>query len=288
MVAIASSGNSRFTALDPYVGFCIAVCEGVRRLAACGAEPRALVGGTSFGASHDPGVRQRAEQGLAGLRDATLAFSLPCLALTTSPADSDDHPVRPVTPGLAFFGTIEGAPITPWLKQEGDVIVLLGRSREEVAGSEFAAYLHAAVNGNPPWVDFESERALGRVLAAATERGLLSSARSVGAGGLALSIVAACCATPAGVPALGARISIDEGMRPDAWLFAESQGRVVVSLARKHVAGLRDLVDETDLPFLQIGEVGAGVLEFGDLIGLTLDELRDIWNGALAERLGGI
>ena len=121
---MATSGNPRFAALDPYVGFCIAVCDGVRRLAACGAEPRALVGGTSFGASHDPVVRRRAEQGLAGLRDAALAFSLPCLALTTSPAGPDDHGPTPVTPGLAFLGTLDGAPLTPWFKEEGDVVIV--------------------------------------------------------------------------------------------------------------------------------------------------------------------
>lgn len=286
VVAVATSGNPRFTALDPYVGFCIAVCEGMRRLATCGAHPRAFVGGASFGPTHDPDVRQRAEQGLAGLRDAALAFALPCLALTTSPAGPDDHGLTPVTPGLAFLGTLDGPPVTPWFKDEGDVVILLGRSREEVAGSEYAAFLHAAVDGNPPWVDFEAERSLRRVLEAAVDAGLLKSARNVGGGGLAISIVGSCSATPEGVPRRGARIAIDEGMRPDAWLFAESQARAVVSVPREHLAALRELADEAELPFSQIGEVSSGVLEFGELIGLTLDELLNIWNGALAERLG--
>ncbi len=288
VVAVATSGNPRFTALDPYVGFCIAVCEGVRRLATRGARHRALVGGTSFGASHDPQMRRRAEQGLAGLRDAALAFALPCLALTTSPAGPDEHPATPVTPGLALLGTLDQAPVTPWFKEDGDVIVLLGRSREEVAGSEYAAYYHASVAGNPPWVDFGAERALCRVLTQAAADRLLQSARNVGPGGLALSVVHACCSTPARVPVRGARLIIDEGMRPDAWLFAESQARAVVSVSRKNAAALHELAQDAEVPFLQIGEVAGRVLEFGSLIGLTLDELLDIWNGALAERLGGI
>lgn len=286
VVAVATSGNPRFTALDPYVGFCIAVCEGVRRLAACGAAARAVVGGTSFGASHDPSVRQRADQGLAGLRDAALAFSLPCLALTTSPAGPDDHGLTPVTPGLAFLGTLDGSLVTPWFKDEGDVVILLGRSREEVAGSEYAAYVHAAVDGNPPWVDFGAEKSLCRVLAQASAEGLLKSARIVGGGGLALAVVGSCCATPDGTPARGARIAVDGVSRPDAWMFAESQARAIVSVSREHLAPLRERADDAELPFAQIGEVSSGVLEFGELIGLTLDELLDIWNGALAERVG--
>jgi phosphoribosylformylglycinamidine (FGAM) synthase-like enzyme len=86
---------------------------------------------------------------------------------------------------------------------------------------------------------------------------------------------------------MGARILVDEGIRPDAWLFAESQARVVVSVARENLAELREIAQERELPFLEVGEVGGRLLEFGTLVGLPLDEVLDIWNGALAERLGG-
>ena len=288
VVAVATSGSPRFTVLDPYVGFCIAVCEGVRRLAALGARPRALVGGTSFGAASDPELRQRAEQGLAGLRDAAQAFALPCLALTTSPAGPDESPRTPVTPGLAFLGTLERPPVTGWFKRAGDAIVLLGRSLEEVAGSEMAATLHGEFEGSPPWVDFQAERSLQSLLLRGARRPLLQSARVVGGGGLALAIVHACCGGPQGVPPLGARITLSQGMRPDAWLFAESQGRALVSVRREHIASLRELADDTQVPFAQIGEVSDGMLEFGELIDLPVDEVLDVWQGSLAGRLGGI
>ncbi len=287
LIAVATSGNPRFCALDPYVGFCIAVCEGVRRLATRGARPAALVGGASFGAGQDPGVAQRGEQGLAGLRDAAQAFSLPCLALTTSPAGPDEHPPTPVTPGLALLGRLSGSPVTQWFKQEGHAIVLLGRSREEIAGSEYAAWIHGTEGGSPPWVDFGAERAVSDALTEAIDRNLLKSARNVGPGGLAFAILNACCSTPASQAPMGARILVDEGIRPDAWLFAESQARVVVSVARENLAELREIAQERELPFLEVGEVGGRLLEFGTLVGLPLDEVLDIWNGALAERLGG-
>lgn len=287
LIAVATSGNPRFCALDPYVGFCIAVCEGVRRLATRGARPAALVGGASFGAGQDPGVAQRGEQGLAGLRDAAQAFSLPCLALTTSPAGPDEHPPTPVTPGLALLGRLAGSPVTQWFKEEGDAIVLMGRSREEIAGSEYAAWIHGTEGGSPPWVDFGAERAVSNALTEAIDRNLLRSARNVGPGGLAFAVLNACCSTPATRPPMGARILVDEGIRPDAWLFAESQARVIVSVARENLAELREIAQERELPFLEVGEVGGRLLEFGTLIGMPLDEVFDIWNGALAERFGG-
>ena len=77
-------------------------------------------------------------------------------------------------------------------------------------------------------------------------------------------------------------------MRPDAWLFAESQARALISISREHVATVREFADEAEIPFAPIGETSRDVLEFGELIALTLDELLDVWNGALGERLGGI
>src|SRR5207302_983572 len=79
------------------------------------------------------------------------------------------------------------AHVTPWWKAEGDAIVLLGRTREELNASEYLAVVHGLVRGAPPWIDLETEKRLQRVcLAAATER-LLSSAHDVAEGGLAVA-----------------------------------------------------------------------------------------------------
>jgi len=287
-VALALSGNPRFSALDPYVGFGIAVCEGIRSLATRGARATALAATARFGRGDDADTTARAEKGLAGLRDAARAFGLPCIALGTGTSRSDaEEPVGfPLFPTVGCIGSLERDPVTPWFKHAGDVVLLLGRSREEIGGSEFAAIVHGSTEGNPPWIDFEAERSLQELLLTAAERGLLRSARSLAGGGLALAVVESCCALPEGVEALGAHIRIDEGMRPDAWLFAESEARVLVSVRRESVAAMRELADTASVPFAAIGEVAAGMLEFGELISLELEELRKTWGDALGEALG--
>src|SRR5207247_9131314 len=79
----------------------------------------------------------------------------------------------PPTPTIAMVGLLDDVEVhlTPWWKAEGDVIVLLGRTREELGASEYLAVLHGLVRGAPPWIDLGAERRLRRLcLAAAEER----------------------------------------------------------------------------------------------------------------------
>src|SRR5205814_8389681 len=102
----------------------------------------------------------------------------------------------PPTPTIAMVGLSDDveAHLTPWWRAEGDVIVLLGRTREELGGSEYLAVLHGLVRGAPPWIDLEAEKRLHRVCFAAAEERLLRSLHDVGEGGLAVALAEFCLA----------------------------------------------------------------------------------------------
>src|SRR5439155_1238 len=76
----------------------------------------------------------------------------------------------PPTPTIAMVGLLDEVEthITSWWKGEGDLIVLLGRSREELGGSEYLAVLHGIERGIPPWIDLDAERRLQRLCLLAT------------------------------------------------------------------------------------------------------------------------
>jgi len=194
----------------------------------------------------------------------------------------------PPTPTIAMVGLLTTPrPLTPWFKGEGDVIVLLGRTREELSGSEYAAVVHGNVQGSPPWVDLGAERQLHQVVLEAAAREILRSAHDLADGGLAVALAECCFLAPEGLPVLGARIRVDETMRADAFLFGESQARMLVSVKREHVATLRDLANEAGVAVAQIGEVGGGMLEFEGLASVPVAELRATWDSALQKLLDG-
>jgi phosphoribosylformylglycinamidine synthase len=186
---------------------------------------------------------------------------------------------------IAMLGLLDDTDehLTPWWKAEGDVIVLFGRTREELGASEYLAVIHGVQRGAPPWIDLEAEKRLHALCLVAAHERLLRSAHDIGEGGLAVAL-AECCF---GGPGLGARVAVERGMRTDALLFGESQSRMLVSLRRRHLGRLRDLARREAVPFTVLGEVRGRSLVIGDLIDLSLDAARERWRRALERRLGG-
>jgi len=284
-LALTVDCNSRYCLLDPYLGAVLAVVEAARNVVAVGARPLAVSDCLNYGNPERPDVMWEFQQGVAGIRDACLALDTPVVSGNVSFYNETDGRSIPPTPVIAMVGLLDDveAHLTPWWKAEGDAIVLLGRTREELNASEYLAVVHGLVRGAPPWIDLETEKRLQRVcLAAATER-LLSSAHDVAEGGLAVAL-AECSFGGAG---LGARITVESGMRADALLFGESQSRMLVSLRRRHLGRLRDLARREDVPFTVLGEVRGSSLVIGEMIDLPIEHARARWRRALPERVGG-
>src|SRR5262249_30781238 len=166
---------------------------------------------------------------------------------------------------------------------EGDAIVRLGRTRDELGGSEYLAVVHRLTRGTPPWIDLEAEKRLHRLVLEAAQERLLRSAHDVAEGGLAVAL-AECCF---GGPRLGVRVTVEGGMRTDALLFGESQSRMLISFRRKHLGRIRDLARRDDVPFTMLGEVRGQNLVIGDLMELSVEAARERWRLALGRRLGG-
>ena len=121
------------------------------------------------------------------------------------------------TPTVAMVGLLENVEriATPWFKEDGDLVVLLGSNRDELGGSEYLKVVHEQVAGTPPAVDLALERGVQRTCRAAVEMGLLSSAHDVSEGGLAVALAEACF----GDPGIGAVIELEPEGRPDALPF---------------------------------------------------------------------
>jgi phosphoribosylformylglycinamidine synthase len=101
-----------------------------------------------------------------------------------------------------------------------------------------------------------------------------------------VALAECCISNETGAP-LGARIELEGGLRPDALLFGESHGRVVVSVRRRHLTRLREIARREDVVMTGIGEVRGQSLEIGDLIDLPVAPLRERWRTALERALAG-
>jgi phosphoribosylformylglycinamidine synthase II len=287
-VAMTVDCNSRLCLIDPYVGTVIAVAEAARNLAASGAEPIGVTNCLNFGNPEKPEVMWQFQQAVAGLRDACLAFGTPVVSGNVSFYNETEGRSVPPTPVIGMVGLLEDASqhVTQWFKAEGDAVVLLGRNRDEIGGSEYLAVIHQQVRGSLPWVDLDIERRLIRVMVASVRESLLRSAHDVSEGGLAVALADCCIASETG-PARGACIDLERGIRADTLLFGESQARIIVSVRRRHLTRLREIARRDGVPMTVIGEVRGQRLEISDLIDLPVSLLRKRWRTGLERALAG-
>jgi phosphoribosylformylglycinamidine synthase subunit PurL len=284
-LALTIDGNSRYCFLDPYVGGILAVAEAARNLACVGARPLGLTDCLNFGSPENPEVMWQFAEVIHGMRDACIALNVPVVSGNVSfYNETDGRPIYP-TPTVGMVGLLKKLErvVTPWFKSSGDIVVLLGRTREELGGSEYLKLVHGLVKGTPPWIDLKLEQAVQNCCLEAIDQGLLRSAHDVSDGGLAVAL-AECCIGGPDRP-IGVRLETHEVIRGDALLFSESQSRIVVSVEDKDLSQLRERATELNVPMQVIGTVGGTRLIIQPLLQLPVEELRSIWSNGLAARL---
>ncbi len=284
-LALTVDGNSRYCFLDPYVGGALAVVEAARNLACVGARPIGLTDCLNFGSPENPAVMWQFARVIQGMRDACIALKVPVVSGNVSfYNETDGVPIYP-TPTIGMVGLLPKVDrvITSWFKAAGDIVVLLGRTREELGGSEYLKFIHKTVKGTPPWIDLKLEQAVQSCCIEAIERGILHSAHDVSDGGLAVALAECCIGGPE--KPLGVRTEMREMIRADALLFSESQSRILVSMQEKDLSQLQEIASRFAVPLQVIGAVGGSRFSIQPILQLPVDELQVIWSSALADRL---
>jgi phosphoribosylformylglycinamidine synthase len=285
-VALSVDCNSRYCLLDPYVGAMIAVAEGARNITVSGGRAVAISDCLNFGNPEKPEVMWQFQRAVEGIRDACLALGEAVVSGNVSFYNETEGRAIPPTPTIATVGLLDDVShhLTQWFKEEGEVVVLLGETREELGGSAYLAVIHGQVQGAPPQIDLGVERRLQELCLAACCEGLLHSAHDVSEGGLAVALAESCLSRPAG--AIGVTVKLGMDIRTDALLFAESQSRVMVSLSSRSLPRLQALAQAKGVPLTILGEVGGQELVIGDLVRLPVSQLWEKWQSALELDLG--
>ena len=278
-VAVSTDCNGRFARLDPYTGAQLALAESYRNVATGGARPLAVSDCLNFGSPEDPGVMWQLAEACRGLKDACLELGIPVTGGNVSLYNQTGETAILPTPVVAVLGVIDDVTRrTPsaWAG-EGDRIFLLGESREELSGSEWAHVVHDHLGGLPPEVDLAAERALAELLVEGV--GLLTRAHDVSDGGLAQTLVEAALRHD-----VGATVALPGDPFTD--LFGESAARAVVTVAEGDADVLVELAHRHGVPLTPLGRTGGSGLSVEDQLTVPLTELREAWSATLPAVLG--
>ncbi len=288
LLAASIDGNGRYCYLDPYEGAKLAVAEAARNVACVGAQPLAVTDCLNFGNPQDPEIMWQFKECVRGISEACRAFGTPVTGGNVSLYNEGPRGAIDPTPVIGMIGLIArgGRPVTANFKEEGDVILLLGETNEELGGSEYLLQIHRRKVGKPPHVDLQRERALQQLMVEAAAQGCLKSAHDCSEGGLAVALAESCLMEPERL--IGATIALStkqSAVRADAVLFGESAGRIVVSCERRHVESLQRLGTRYGVPVTLIGRVGGTNLVMAQWIDIPVENLNETWRGGLQKAL---
>ena len=282
-VALATDCNGRFAKLDPYTGAQLALAEAYRNVAVSGATPLAVSDCLNFGSPEDPAVMWQFAEAVRGLADGCQELGIPVTGGNVSLYNQTGETAILPTPVVAVLGVIDDVRRrTPSGFRPGSALYLLGTTREELSGSEWAHVVHQHLGGTPPEVDLGAERSLAALLAQGCADGVLASAHDLSDGGLAQALAEGCLRH-----GVGARV--EPAGDPFLALFAESGARAVVGVSPDDEQRLVALAEAHGVPLARLGETTddgpEATLEVTGQFAVPLAELGDAWRGTLPAAL---
>jgi len=301
LIALTVDCNAGYVYLDSYEGGKIAVAEAARNLACSGAIPLGATDNLNFGNPHNPELFYQLKESVRGVAEGCRVFNAPITGGNVSLYNQNPNgPIDP-TPTVAMVGLI-GKPehvTTQWFKDEGDAILLLGdivNGADPLLGMGGSAYLqrvHGQKTGTPPRCDLEKEKELHGVLRCLIHGGGIKSAHDCSEGGLAVALAECCISRQVAreTPRLiGAEIDLSStpSARLDALLFGESQGRIVVSVARIDAVKILERAKLLGASVMFLGTVGGPALKIKTAtkeLAWDVGELHDVWWNSIARAM---
>ena len=189
---------------------------------------------------------------------------------------SPDGAVYP-TPTIGMVGVLERVEdkMTLDFKTAGDIIFMLGVSRNDIGSSEYLHKVQGVEFSPAPYFDLEEEVRLHGVLAGLIKKKLVRSAHDVSEGGLFVTL-----AESAFSRGLGFKVEArDPGIRKDAYWFGESQGRVVVSVSASQLAAFGAALG--DFPVEELGVVTDGLVRVDGMDWGSVGEWKALYENSL-------
>jgi len=305
--AVVSCGIvPRYSDIDAYAMAAASVDEAVRNAVCVGVDLDRIAGLDNF-CWPDPVESKKTPDGrfkLAqlvranrALEDVCRAYSLPCISGKDSmknDATLDGEKIS--VPPTLLFSLMGNHPdvrqaTSSDFKKTGDLIYLIGESKQELGASELAYMLQeeseeiSGIGGAVPSIEPERNLSAYKALTKAIHSGLVASAHDCSEGGLTVAITESCFGIDA-----GAEIDIsllrkhDKNLNSWGALFGESLGRIVVSINPENLELFEDIMK--NIAHTRIGVVGDNdILSIRDegtlILSGSIDELRNAWKGTL-------
>nr|WP_294996516.1 phosphoribosylformylglycinamidine synthase subunit PurL [uncultured Sediminibacterium sp.] len=277
-LAVTVDCNSKYVFADPYTGGMIAVAEAARNIVCSGGEPIGVTNCLNFGNPYDPEVYYQFVKAVTGMGDACRKFNTPVTGGNVSFYNQNpDGPVYP-TPTIGMVGIVDDvdARMTLDFKNEGDIIVLIGKQQNDIGSSEYLHKLKNVAFSPAPYFNLDEEFNVQQLVATLIKNKEVVSAHDISEGGLAINLLESGFNR-----GLGFSVTAESDLRKDAYWFGEAQGRVVVSCTQEQLSKLEATAKAAGIQTTILGKVTSGSIEVNGESWGTIDSWKNLYDTAI-------
>ena len=287
-MALTVDCNSRYVYADPEIGSQIAVAEAARNIVCSGAKPLAITNCLNFGNPYNPEAFWQFVGTIKGMGKACKKFNTPVTGGNVSFYNqySHDDTVEPIypTPTIGMLGLLEDKnhQMTMSFKNKGNIIFLIGASKNDISSSEYLISHHKVKKSPPPFFDIDMEYKMQSTVSEVIKKNLVCSVHDVADGGLFIALLESSL-----VFGYGFDIITDSDIRKDAFLFGEAQGRVLVSITPSREKDFIDYMMKKQVPYLALGHVTKGEMRVDDVSYGFITDAKKEYESALENVING-
>lgn len=283
-VALSVDCNSVHTSLSAYDGGAGSLAEAIRNVVSMGAEPYAVVDCLNFGNPEKPEMLWQFKECVRGMSDLANVAETPVISGNVSFYNETEGVVINPSPVVGVIGVGKLDDIkTLDFKDEGDAILILGNTYDELNGSEYERSIHGLVQGKPPVIHINDEVNTYRAILALIKKykNNITAIHDVSAGGIATALAEMTLNNQ-----LGATINTDNipatTQDPFTKLYSESYARYIITVKPEILADILKTLTQMYVPANKIGTVTNNDLVIDD-IKIPLNKIKDAYTGKIEE-----
>ncbi len=270
-IAISSKCNPRYCYIDPKNGAAAAVLISGRDVVMSGATPKAITDCLNYGSPENPEIMWQFAKGCEGIKEACKELNTPVVSGNVSLYNETDGVGVFPTPTVVMVGVNENCnkTLSNYFMHENSLILLVGENRSEFGGSLYFKELYNKVVGVMPEIDYKKELTLWKFILTLNKQNLLSSAKGIGVGGVAITLAKMATLSSKG---LVAGIKVENSYD----IFSESQSRAIIEVKKENMDCVLNIAKELKIPIEPIGITGGDIFKLND-IEFKLSQLKNIY-----------
>ena len=282
-------GNPKHCYIDPRQGAIGCFEEACRNVICTGANPIGMVDHLQFGNPENPEVFWTFMESIEGLADFAKFLKVPCVGGKVSFYNETKlGPIKP-TPLIGVLGIIDSIPLTTTPPNHGDYLVIIGKTKDELGGSEYYEYIHKFIGGHCPTVNFKDSKINMLTVLSLIKNKLVKSVHDCSKGGAAIAISELSI-----FGNIGCDINIEEllyknDISIEKLLFSESHSRYLLVIDKKNIGQVKQFLLKKKTTFAILGKFSGDQIQFKHkskyLVKFTVDIAQKKYFNTLEELL---